>query len=264
MSTPISNSSSTPRDHYVASGHLYQNTKMLIESILQMYGAKPKSRDIYTDWIKEQSLLLKEESIWRKSIITNSSERNREQKRIFSKHRKEYNVADILYVNLGYNIGHEYGGAHFCIVMKKSERNDPNLIVLPLTSSAPTPGSENERRHFSLGEIPCLNQRADKDNKVSYAKLEELKGISKLRIIEFKGTLDKSLFREMELALHDFLSPFLRKERIEAKNKIEKLELKIELKDQEKISLKEEIESLKEDLLEANDKIKTLSTEANG
>lgn len=48
---------------------------------------------------------------------------------------KSYKRGDILQVNLGYNIGNEEGGLHYCIVVDKQNSKKSGIItVIPLTS----------------------------------------------------------------------------------------------------------------------------------
>ena len=48
---------------------------------------------------------------------------------------KTYEKGDIIKVNLGFNIGSELGGLHYCVVIdKKNNRNSPVVTVIPLSS----------------------------------------------------------------------------------------------------------------------------------
>ena len=48
---------------------------------------------------------------------------------------KTYKRGDIIKVNLGFNIGSELGGLHYCVVIdKKNNRNSPVITVIPLSS----------------------------------------------------------------------------------------------------------------------------------
>lgn len=50
---------------------------------------------------------------------------------------KRYERGDIIKVNFGFNIGSEYGGLHYAIVLDKANaRNSPVITVVPLTSYA--------------------------------------------------------------------------------------------------------------------------------
>ena len=41
---------------------------------------------------------------------------------------------NIVNVNLGFNLGSEIGGLHYAVVLANSSRNNPNLVIAPLTS----------------------------------------------------------------------------------------------------------------------------------
>ncbi len=48
---------------------------------------------------------------------------------------KTYERGDVIKVNLGFNIGSELGGLHYCVVIdKKNNRNSPVITVIPLSS----------------------------------------------------------------------------------------------------------------------------------
>lgn len=59
-----------------------------------------------------------------------------EQEETFdSSYLKEYSRGDIIKVNLGFNVGNEEGGLHYCIVLdKKNVKSHSTLTVIPLTS----------------------------------------------------------------------------------------------------------------------------------
>lgn len=50
----------------------------------------------------------------------------------------EFHRGNIVNVNLGFNLGAEMGGLHYAIVLGDSNRKNPNLVILPLTSVKPS------------------------------------------------------------------------------------------------------------------------------
>ena len=53
---------------------------------------------------------------------------------------KTYSRGDVIKVNLGYNIGNEEGGLHYCIVLDKhNSKNSGIITVIPLTSDKGKP-----------------------------------------------------------------------------------------------------------------------------
>lgn len=64
---------------------------------------------------------------------------------------KSYKRGDVVKVNLGYNIGNEEGGLHYCIVVDKHNSKSSGIItVIPLTSD------KGKEPHFS--EVPLGNE----------------------------------------------------------------------------------------------------------
>lgn len=51
-----------------------------------------------------------------------------------SKYLPEFERGSIVNVNFGFNIGNEFGGLHYAVVLARSSKTNPNLIVLPLKS----------------------------------------------------------------------------------------------------------------------------------
>ena len=65
------------------------------------------------------------------------------------KYLKSYNRGDVIQVNLGYNIGNEEGGLHYCIVLDKHNSKKSGIItVIPLTSDK---GQNLDFSEISLG-----------------------------------------------------------------------------------------------------------------
>jgi len=57
---------------------------------------------------------------------------------------KAYKRGDIIKVNLGYNIGNEEGGLHYCVVVDKDNQRSSGIItVIPLTSN------KGKKLHYS-------------------------------------------------------------------------------------------------------------------
>ena len=67
------------------------------------------------------------------------------------KYLKSYNRGDVIQVNLGYNIGNEEGGLHYCIVLDKHNSKKSGIItVIPLTS--------NKGQNLDFSEISLGNE----------------------------------------------------------------------------------------------------------
>ena len=77
--------------------------------------------------------------------INDFSEYHDEEKTFDTTKMKTFKRGDIIKVNLGYNIGNELGGLHYCVVINKFDNPfNGTLNVIPLTSK-----KENKRYHKS-------------------------------------------------------------------------------------------------------------------
>ena len=76
---------------------------------------------------------------------------------------KTYERGDIIKVNLGFNIGSEMGGLHYCVVIdKKNNRNSPVVTVIPLSSQKIDKINKNS---IILGN-DIYNKLVEKSNKL--------------------------------------------------------------------------------------------------
>jgi mRNA-degrading endonuclease toxin of MazEF toxin-antitoxin module len=91
---------------------------------------------------------------------------------------RRYKRGEIVKVHLGYNIGSEEGGLHYCVVVEKdNSRNSPVLTVVPLTSIK----KKTDLEHLRPGEIDLGNELfTNLNSKISFtqkkieSELEEL------------------------------------------------------------------------------------------
>lgn len=91
---------------------------------------------------------------------------------------KTYKRGDVIKVNLGFNIGSELGGLHYCIVIdKKNNRKSPVVTVIPLSSQKTDKINKNS---IILGN-DIYNKLMEKSNRL----LED----SKIEIRENKNKL---------------------------------------------------------------------------
>lgn len=100
---------------------------------------------------------------------------------------KSYKRGDVIKVHLGFNIGNELGGLHYCVVLDcKNAMGSGTITVIPLTSS-----KENKTYHNStvnLGNEVYLSLKK-KFEKVNARFIEEATEIMKLK--EQFDTLDE-------------------------------------------------------------------------
>ena len=88
---------------------------------------------------------------------------------------KTYERGDIIKVNLGFNIGSELGGLHYCVVIdKKNNRNSPVVTVIPLSSQKTDKVNKNsvvlgndiyEKMLDKSNELIAKSQSEIEDNK---------------------------------------------------------------------------------------------------
>jgi len=243
------------------SGHLMHNTDHLKAKTFDI--PSEKSRDLFIKWISRRADLLDQENQSKVALNLDFSDRTAEQNLFLKKFEVPYEARDVILVDLGYNVGNEYGGNHFCVVMKKNLKFDKTVLVLPLTSA--TPSSVEEQQHFSLGILPYLNTKKDEPPKTSFAKLPCLIRVSKFRIqnnLKVKGRLSDPIFKELQLSLIDFLSPYHKEQRNQLERKVVKKESLITKIKEREFALKEENKDLKTQLDTLKSRIKELEEEA--
>ena len=75
---------------------------------------------------------------------------------------KEYSRGDIVKINLGFNVGNEEGGLHYCVVLdKKNAKSYSTLTIVPLSSVKNT--TKTNKTSVFLGE-EIYNSLVDKCN----------------------------------------------------------------------------------------------------
>ncbi len=103
---------------------------------------------------------------------------------------KTYERGDIIQVNLGFNIGSEMGGLHYCVVIdKKNNRNSPVVTVIPLSSQKTEKINKNS---ISLG-TEIYEKMIEKYNQLEKKSRDLIKENERLLIIQNKKLLKKNL-----------------------------------------------------------------------
>ena len=121
----------------------------------------PKQQHLLNEWLET----------WSKYM---AFERNFDPTRLM-----HYKRGDIVLIELGYNVGSEYGGKRYAVVVEKNPSARPVITVIPITTLEK--GRTKESLHESeiyLGEIIPGAE--------SYAIPLHMRTISKLRIIKPK------------------------------------------------------------------------------
>lgn len=96
---------------------------------------------------------------------------------------KTYKRGDIIKANLGFNIGSELGGLHYCVVIdKKNNRNSPVITVIPLSSQKI---DKINRNSIVLGN-DIYKKMVDKSNELLEKSKVEIEKNKEQLIIETK------------------------------------------------------------------------------
>lgn len=92
-----------------------------------------KKANLLSYWLKDYIKYISEEETFNSALL------------------KEYSRGDVIKVNLGFNVGSEEGGLHYCVVLdKKNARSYSTLTVVPLSSVKPS--SKPRKTSVFLGD----------------------------------------------------------------------------------------------------------------
>lgn len=105
---------------------------------------------------------------------------------------KRYIPGEVIDIDFGFNVAHEFGGRHFGVVIESNSRRNPNIMVVPLSSY--DSASEVRRNEVDLGVIEALNESRNAD-KGTKAIINQLRVVSKLRIYYPKYPSQEALHR---------------------------------------------------------------------
>lgn len=116
---------------------------------------------------------------------------------------KKYNRGDVVKVHLGFNIGSELGGLHYCVILDtKNDMGSGTITVIPLTSSKD--GKEYHSSTVNIGKEIYLNLK--KKSELADKKLFE----ETTEIISLKEKFDslneeqrKDFYQKLNRAMED-------------------------------------------------------------
>lgn len=91
----------------------------------------------------------------------------------------KYNPGDVLTVNFGFNVGAEFGGRHYAVVLDDNNRSAGTVMVIPLSSCSSD--EDVKKPSVYLGLIEELNYEETAETH-SYAIMNQIRAISKMRI----------------------------------------------------------------------------------
>lgn len=146
-----------------------------------------KKSALLTYWLKDYTSLIKRE------------------KNFNPKYLPVYKLGQIVEINLGYNLGAEFGGLHYAVVVSRNDnKSNPNLIVIPMTSKSSKGtyyqnldiGTEFfEKFQNKIGSLLAKTKEklADIDNEIMilYKSDEELNLMTTSELLKNKEKLDK-------------------------------------------------------------------------
>jgi mRNA-degrading endonuclease toxin of MazEF toxin-antitoxin module len=122
-----------------------------------------KKQSIITRWIVSWGGLLRREKAFNPALMSS------------------YKRGDVVYVEFGWNVGHEFGGIHYAVVMENENHSaNGTIIVVPLTSLAEwkTPADvPSYELYLGEGVISSTGHK-------TVAKPLQMRAVSKMRIIK--------------------------------------------------------------------------------
>lgn len=94
---------------------------------------------------------------------------------------------DVVLVELGFNIGMEFGGRHYCIVLRDSAKCNKRVVILPITSKKPSDYQKlKDSIYVQFDDIKFLHCSDDYSSSTPFQRwcnILNVKTISKSRII---------------------------------------------------------------------------------
>ena len=126
---------------------------------------KSKKQHLIEEWLRKYTTYLKREDEFDPERL------------------KRYKAGDLITVEFGYNVGAEYGGRHYAIVIEDSALKAKMITVIPLTS---LPIKANVNRHdVDLGILPQIKKidKTANQHAKSVALINQIRSISKQRIV---------------------------------------------------------------------------------
>lgn len=142
--------------------------KALIEKLKQIYSnladlienstITAKVKDSYLKWLHTKTEMLKNEKSFNPKTLP------------------YYKRGEVILANFGFNVGEEYGGNHYAIVLRDSRESQAKILVLPITSQEPK--NKQLPIYIEIGSIVGLTK-----HKHHWANILNISNISKQRII---------------------------------------------------------------------------------
>lgn len=141
--------------------------KQLMELQRVIENMDEKRGKIFIDWLQTQNKYL----VWEETFDPS--------------YLRAYKRSEIVLAHFGFNVGAEFGGMHYAVVIRDSSKNNPVVNVVPLSSL--DDGETEQDVHKDsvfLGTIEGLNEKR------AVAIPNQMRPISKIRILKPKKAKD--------------------------------------------------------------------------
>ena len=93
----------------------------------------------------------------------------------------------IILTELGFNLGKEFGGRHYCIVLRDSSISSERVLVLPITTQKPSDYEKYKKTLYiefeDLPHMKCSKDRDSEEGSKRWCNILNIRSISKSRII---------------------------------------------------------------------------------
>lgn len=123
---------------------------------------------------------------------------------------RRYKRGEIIKAHLGYNVGSEEGGLHYCVVIEKDNpKNSPVITIIPLTSVKPTTDIEHlPKGNIFLGNelFTSLSSKFTSESKRLAKELNDLENLLSLCEETTDAEIEDILSRKTNLELKNILS----------------------------------------------------------
>jgi len=122
-------------------------------------GMDEKRGKIFLEWMQNQNKYL----LWEKTFDPLKL--------------KKYKRGEVVFAHFGFNVGAEYGGLHYAVIVKKDKKSNPILNVVPLSSLKD--GQTETSLHFDEVFLGCIEGLNEKE---AFAIPNQMRPVSKLRV----------------------------------------------------------------------------------
>ncbi|MCM1166719.1 MAG: type II toxin-antitoxin system PemK/MazF family toxin [Lachnospiraceae bacterium] len=130
----------------------------------------PKKQQILTQWLKKWCVFLRREDNFNPKFLP------------------FYKRGDIVYADFGFNVGAEFGGIHYAVVIENNNnKSNGNIVVVPLTSLDPGKSVED----IPKTDVYIGDNIIGWTNSATIAKPNQIRAISKIRICKPTTPKDK-------------------------------------------------------------------------